>query len=106
MLEIREKDGKLAIVVNGLEVGEADVLVEDGDDYGYLERLDIDEKYRNNGYGTKALRALAEKFERIIFAPDNEDAKRLYSRIADELKSADYDSFGFAIDQGYGVYEI
>ena len=72
------------------------------DDTAYCERIDIDEEYRNNGYGTSALNELSEMFDGITVAPDNEDAKRLYERIGCESRyeNADY------IDQGFGVYDI
>ena len=66
----------------------------------YCERIDIDEPFRNCGYGTAALRDLSEMFGGIVVAPDNEDAKRLYDRIGYESYKYDY------IDQGFGVYEI
>ena len=49
---------------------------------------------------------MADKFGRVVFAPDNADSKRLQDRIADTLNGRDYNEFGFAIDQGYGVYEL
>lgn len=85
------------IIENGITVGYASVMVDDSS--AYCERIDIDEEYRNRGYGTAALRDLSEKFHGIIVAPDNEDAQRLYERIGYETSDDMY-------DQGFGVYEI
>lgn len=68
----------------------------------YCEQLFIDEEYRNRGYGTEALKQLSSKYDGVVVAPDNEDAKRLYERIGREY---DEDVAGY-IDQGFGVYEI
>lgn len=87
------------IVVDGKEVGCAEGYTQ-GD--AYIERIDIYEEFRNNGYGTAALRELSDMLGGIMLAPDNEDAKRLYERIGVEShkENADY------VDQGYGVYDI
>ena len=80
-------------------VGSCNIMA---DDTAYCERIDIDENYRNRGYGTSALNQLSEMFDGITVAPDNENAKRLYERIGYEshYENADY------IDQGFGVYDI
>ena len=39
-------------------------------------------------------------------SPDNADAQRLYDRIGDQISDADYNRFGFAVDNGFGVYII
>lgn len=85
------------IIENGVTVGYASVMVDDSS--AYCERIDIEEEYRNRGYGTAALRDLSEMFHGIIVAPDNEDAQRLYERIGYETSDDMY-------DQGFGVYEI
>lgn len=85
------------IIENGITVGYASIMLDDSS--AYCERIDIDEEYRNRGYGTAALRDLSEMFHGIIVAPDNEDAQRLYERIGYETSDDMY-------DQGFGVYEI
>lgn len=74
--------------------------------HNYLERIDIDEQYRGHSIGTSALYAVKEMFGPFILSADNEDAARLYDRIGSPMKQHDYDSYGFAIDNGYGVFEI
>ena len=85
------------IIENGATVGYASVMADDNSTY--CERIDIDEQYRNHGFGTAALEELSRMFGSIIVAPDNEDAKRLYERIG-------YEFFDDMYDQGFGVYEI
>ena len=92
------------IIVNGQEVGFFQFYIGDDEleEPIYLERIDISEAYRNQGYGTQALRQIAQEFGHIYFAADNENCQRLYERIADRctLPNADY------VDQGFGVYEL
>lgn len=90
----------IAIMLDGKEVGTIGMVADENEPY--LERIDIDEKYRNKGIGTDALRLVAEKYGEFLIAPDNEDAKRLYERYGDESNS---DNAAY-IDQGYGVYSI
>ena len=85
------------IIENSLTVGYVTVIQDSFS--AYCERIDIDEPYRNKGYGTSALLALSDMFHGIIVAPDNEDARRLYDRIGRESSDDMY-------DQGFGVYEI
>ena len=107
MTIVMKQNGLFDIVVSGTIVGAGNMVeAESEDDFNYLERIDIDEEHRNHGYGTKALYALADIYGSYFLSPDNEDAQRLYDRVADEISSSDYDRFGFAIDNGYGVYEI
>ena len=89
------------ITADGEEVGTCTVM-EDSSSWSYVERIDIEESHRNNGYGTAALNELADIYGGIVVAPDNEDAQRLYARIGREFRddTSDY------IDQGFGVYEI
>lgn len=94
------KNVMIDIINDGTKVGERSLMVDENSTY--CERIDIDEEYRNHGYGTKALYALSDEFGGVIVAPDNEDAQRLYDRIGREYSGEDADY----IDQGYGVYMI
>ena len=85
------------IIENNFVVGYASVMVDENS--AYCERIDIEEEYRNNGFGTAALYDLSNLFHGIIVAPDNEDAQRLYERIGCGTSDDMY-------DQGFGVYEI
>lgn len=90
------------IIVNGTNIGRADVIVDTQDDtMNYIEWPGINEEFRNLGYGTMALNLLAIKYGRIFFAPADENSKRLYDRIANEI-TVDLPP----VDQGYGVYYI
>ena len=107
-MEIRElANGTFEVMADGETIGFGNMaLAEDGDDFNYLESIEIIESKRNKGYGTKALYELERHFGEYYLTADNEDATRLYERIADEISQQDYDKFGFAIDNGYGVYKI
>lgn len=85
------------IIENGITVGYATIIKDDNS--AYCERIDIEEEYRNRGFGTAALYDLSSEFHGIIIAPDNEDARRLYERLG-------YESSDDMYDQGFGVYEI
>lgn len=88
-------------IYNGsTKIGDCSLMVDES--YAYCERIDIDEEYRNHGYGTEALEQLSSKYDGVVVAPDNEDAKRLYERIGREYDGDDADY----IDQGFGVYKI
>ena len=95
------------VEVEGKIIGSGIMMEATEDDENcYLERLDIDEEHRNQGHGTSALYALRKTYGTYFLAPDNEDAQRLYERVADKMKDKAYGEFGFAVDQGYGVYEM
>jgi RimJ/RimL family protein N-acetyltransferase len=101
----RQSEGLFDIIVDGIVVGTGSMIeYEDGD--RYLERIDIDEDHRGQGYGTSALYALRDLYGTYYLAPDNADAQRLYERIGCEVSGSVYDTFGYAIDQGFGVYEV
>lgn len=82
------------------KIGDCSLMVDENS--AYCERIDIDEEYRNHGYGTEALYKLSSEYDGVVVAPDNEDAKRLYERIGREYDGDDADY----IDQGFGVYKI
>ncbi len=104
-MKINQKEnGVFEVEVDGQIIGEG--RMDSDDDGNYLEGLDIEEAHRGQGYGTKALHELAEVYGSYFLAPDNEGAQRLYERVAEPMKEKDYNEFGFAIDQGFGVYEI
>lgn len=88
------------MTLDGKEIGWASLSVSEN---AYCERIDIDEAHRNQGHGTAFLRALASEHGSLFIAPDNEDAQRLYDRIGWDV--SDKDDW-WAVDQGFGVYEI
>lgn len=101
---IQKNNGLFDIEVDGQIVGGGSMMVDE--DSSYLERIDIDEEHRGKGYGTQALYLLRDIYGPYYLAADNEDARRLYDRIADEMPQVEYDRWGFAIDQGFGVHVI
>lgn len=88
--------------VGGVDVGGASVIVYDDGD-AYVERVDIDDGYRNRGYGTAMLKRLATMYDTVYLAPDNDDARRLYARLGDDVTSKG--SWNY-VNQGFGVYAI
>ena len=88
--------------VGAVEVGSASVILYDDGD-AYIERIDVDDGYRNRGYGTAMLKQLAAEYGNVYLAPDNEDARRLYARLGDDVTSVG--AWGY-VDQGFGVYAI
>jgi len=101
---IEKGNGLFDIEVGGQVIGGGSMILDE--DSCYLERIDIDEEHRGQGHGTKALYALRDIYGTYYLAADNADAKRLYDRIADEMDSTEYNAWGFAIDQGFGVHVI
>lgn len=104
-ISTREEDTYTSIgyvmLLDGQEIGWASVQVDSSS--AYCERIDIDEANRNHGFGTELLRSLSDEFGSIFVAPDNEDAQRLYDRLGyDVTDKGDW----WAVDQGFGVYEI
>lgn len=89
------------MLLDGKEIGWATLSVDRKS--SYCERIDIDEAHRNQGHGSEFLRTLSDEFGSIFLAPDSEDSQRLYDRLGyDVTDKGDW----WAVDQGYGVYEI
>ena len=99
-----EEDSYTSIVYDVMSdsdtVGHMTLMV-DGDST-YIERLDIEPEYQNNGFGTAAIKTVARTYDVVFAAPDNDGSQRLLERIGCEYtgEEADY------IDQGYGVYRV
>lgn len=89
------------IMIEDTEVGKAYIITKEGEDESYLEGITIEAEHRNKGIGTATIRALAEKYRYIYFAPTDENNRRLYDRIAEE--EPNYKDHG-AVDQGFGIY--
>lgn len=102
---VKGENGLFSIEVEGTIIGGGS-MIEDDTAMSYLDGIEILEEHRNQGHGTKALYALRDTYGSYHLAPTSEDARRLYERIADEMRDDDYNRFGFAIDQGFGVYEM
>ena len=85
------------------------ILFED-EDVIYVERIDVDEDVRGQGIGTQILRELAREFHAVFAAPEGEDCQGFFAHIGDdayEMSAHLIDELGlWAIDQGYGIYEI
>ena len=97
------------ITNDDIKVGTLDIIdwFNEDNTTAYVERIDIDEEYRNQGIGTQVLSdVLQAMYRAVIVAPDNDDAKRLYERIGSEYRAYG-DEYDFSYnDQGYGVYVI
>ena len=101
-------ESSFTILEDGIEVGKASTTTyQDG--ITVIDRVDIESKLRGRGIGTKALRDLWVKFDKIVIVPDNDDAGRLYARMFDLLEDIEatgnykYSEYG-ELDQGCGVY--
>jgi GNAT superfamily N-acetyltransferase len=86
-------------VIDGVTIGYANVYTNDS--WTYLERIDIEEEYRGQGYGTAFINHLVTEYGSIVAAPDNEDSQRLFERLGRDVSDKHW-----YVDQGYGVYEI
>ena len=93
---------KNTILKDGQEVGVAYTMQDTEDeDKIYLEDFTVYEEHRNQGIGTEVLKILAkEAWDYVYMAPTDENNKRLYARLGEELDEAP------EVDQGYGVYKI
>lgn len=94
----------VTVTTEGTEVGAMNLTV--SNDECYIERIDVWDGHRGQGIGTEMLRWVSAQYGLTYTAPDNTDAQRLYDRIGCEMRDDRYQRFGWAIDQGYGVYEI
>lgn len=98
------------IVVGSIEL--VDHLCEDknNNDVCYIERIDIDKEFRRKGIGTKVLTSVLYNecgYKYVVVAPDNYNAKRLYSKIGEEYSFIYGCEVDFSYnDQGYGIYVI
>lgn len=100
-------DGSFEIMLGEEVIGSGNLmLAENDDDFTYLEGIEISEEHRNHGHGTNAISTLGKMYGTIYLTPDSEDSQRLYERLGDTISDNDYNKFGFAIDMGFGVYEI
>lgn len=100
-IEIGSESDNAIVSLNGVDICWASILT-GGSEPAYVERIDVDEAYRDKGVGTWTLRELAKHYDDIIIAADNADANRLYERLGFEYSG---DSAAY-IDQGYGVWLI
>lgn len=91
------------IMLNGIKIGFAELFIsydEDGEkENAYCKSIEIYKNYRNNGYGTKVLKTLANENGGIYICPDNDDAERLYKRLGEETDapqefSSEIDNWG------------
>ena len=81
----------LSVMLDGKKIGYGYLYLfydEDGDlSVAYVKDINIDESYRNHGYGTSVLRQLSDKYGGIYICPDNPDAERLYDRLGRQVSS-------------------
>lgn len=91
----------VAVFMDGKEIASAGVVIS-GTEPAYVERIDVDEKYRGQGIGTWLLKKMAVEYDDIFISADNEDAARLYWRIGEEYTGES----AYYVDYGYGVVII
>lgn len=91
----------VAVFMDGKEIASAGVVI-GGTEPAYVERIDVDEKYRGQGIGTWLLKKMAVEYDDIFISADNEDAARLYWRIGEEYTGES----AYYVDYGYGVVII
>ena len=81
----------LSVMLGGKKIGYGYLYLfydEDGDvSVAYVKDININEEYRNHGYGTSVLQQLSEKYGEIYICPDNPDAERLYDRLGSRVSS-------------------
>ena len=94
----------LEVSIDNEIIGNASIMVSGSE--AYIERLDIDEKYQNLGYGTQAVKYISNLYDYTYTAPDNPDSQRLFEKIGNEMSKQKYDEVGAYVDQGFGVYEL
>ena len=86
------------IQLDGQTIGKINLLqYESGE--RHVDRIDIDEAFQGQGFGTQVL----QNFSGAYVVPDNADAARLYARIGSEVRANDEFSY---LDEGFGVYTI
>lgn len=89
--------------IGNTKVGDMTLDVYDDGDTAVIDRIDIDTQYRNQGFGTRFIKDIANKYFETYIVPDNENARRLYARLGDDSNiRSPYDY----LDQGYGVFKI
>ena len=74
------------ILENGIVVGGLSICIYDDDEEPgtLIDYINVDEQYRNRGYGSRAIMEIADQYGPCYLAPDNEDARRLYERLGEE----------------------
>ena len=100
----------LDILADGTIVGSATLIRYYGEGggrkYTHLERIDIDEEFRDKGFGTAAIKTMCGNYGRIVAAPDSEDSKRLYERIGNLVVDTTGHMDEVYLCVGFGVYEF
>lgn len=102
--DVHDSEGRWEIfqVFNGDTKVGATSVVSWADGTALIERLDIDEAHRNNGFGTQAIELISSGFDECYIVPDNADAARLYARLGSET----YEEPWLHLDQGFGVFKV
>lgn len=85
MIELKENElyQELSIIVDGTKIGEAEVDLKGK----MISRLSIYEPYQNNGYGTKVVQMLTDKYgcECLWVNADNSKAIHVYEKCGYEI---------------------
>lgn len=86
------------IVNSGTVVGHMTVLHYDSGET-HIDRIDIDDDFQCNGFGTQAL----ESFPGAYIVADNARAAQLYARLGSKVSPT---SEWAMLDEGFGVYQL
>jgi len=101
--KVRAGEGYIyTLSLSGKELGYATVS-----DHEVIERLDIVDDEQGKGYGTYLLQYISQDIGNdLVIVPDNARCVSLYARLGRAMDDAEYDRYGWALDQGHGVYVI
>lgn len=94
---------------NNVEIGYVTYFVYDEEDehIAYADSLEIFDNFRNKGFGTQALKVLAQKYDGLYICPTNDANERLYSRLGIFIPESQVpDCYGDLYDNFDKVYFI
>lgn len=87
----------------------ATVEVDNG--FGKVRDMSVDEKFRNSGIGTKAIKEIAQDFDSLLVAPYLRESMGLFARLGKRLDMTEVAaafsklSVGY-YDRGCGIFEV
>lgn len=103
--DIEDSDGawkSSMIEKDGINVGSVSVKTW-ADGSALIERIDIDENFRNEGIGSTVIKTIAEAHDACYIVADNANAARLYDRLGCLVNEASDWNY---LNDGFGVYRI
>jgi len=90
--------------IDGQSIGRAVVLTSKDliKDFSIIERIDINEKLRNQGLGTQLINELTKVYGSLLISAADSNSARLYNKLGTQV----YKTFNKPEDYGFGVYKI